>query len=113
MEIKYLYPRERYRYNSEYDEHEYTDGDDTWDNSYQDTDPDTEMEALGHCCGAGFHADATEKTKINSKYGIDIFPGKLGKGVSTKAHERAHVSTKNGDLTVCIRLIQFADKDRD
>lgn len=103
LTIKYLYPRSVGGYFDNDDNWIDDDNTDDWEDNYQLDGSDGYIyEALGHCCGAGTHK-ARDK-KVNSKYGIDLFPGKCGTGKSIRLHQRAHVDTKNGPITVCIRL---------
>lgn len=104
MEIKYLFPRSLGYYDS--DDNYIEDITDDWSNSYQEeNNDDYNQEALGHCCGAGLREPVL--TRVNPKYGIDIFPGICGDGVSSERVQRAHVHTKNGDLTVAIRVSRW------
>lgn len=107
LEIKYLYARSRGGYYNDDDDWVDAGDNDVWEDTYQG-DGDGDYEALGHCCGAGTHA--ARDTKVNAQYGIDLYPGKCGNGVTTKATQRAHIETKNGMITACIRIAPWKDK---
>lgn len=108
MEIKTLHPRILEAY--DWDKDNNLEDTDFWDNSYQSDYPEYTMEALGRCCGAGFHEDSVAVTTTRAVYGIDIYPGLIGKGQTSKTTHRTHLKTKNGDMTIAVRIAPFEEE---